>query len=543
MNKVQWEIPAKLKEGEGLEEVRSVLFKNRGIGKREEGDFLHPPHPRAFTPDDLGVSKKHLERALDRVQKAIREKQKILVYGDYDADGICAAAIMWEALYTKGADVRPYIPDRFKDGYGLNPSSLKEILKENDGINLVITVDNGIVAHEAVEHLKDNGIDVIVSDHHQKGGALPKATAVLHTNKVSGATVSYIFARLINPGYDPLDLVAIGAVADQIPLVGVNRSFVKHGLSALQNTHRPGLRVLFESAKIEKMGVYEVGFLVAPRINAAGRVEHGIEALRLVCTTSRKRAQELVKLVNSANTNRQLLVERLAEKALEEAKGQADEHALVISGKYHEGVIGLVASKLVEEYAKPAIVISTDGEVGKASARSVKAVHVLDMILAQEELILGGGGHPMAAGFSINIGDIEQFTKNTQRWAKENIDKGSLQKTIFADIEIPLSVVDWDLLSLVSEFSPTGIGNPTPLFATRGVLVKNTKVVGSTRSHLKLDVADGSRSYPAIAFGMGALLENLSNNDSVDILYRLEENNWNGAREIQLVVKDIKCKK
>ncbi|MEK7112217.1 MAG: DHHA1 domain-containing protein, partial [Patescibacteria group bacterium] len=443
--------------------------------------------------------------------------------------------------YKLHKNTLPYIPERFSEGYGLNADSIKKLKEENPNLGLIITVDHGIVASSKVEAAKKLGIDVIITDHHQPGKKKPISYALVHTTEIGGAAIAWILAREMKPSSGGVELVAIGTLADQLPLIGANRSFAKYGLEALNTTQRVGLNALYQEAGIVKgdIGPYEVGFIIAPRINAMGRLVHAIDSLRLLCTKNRPRAIDLAKLLNKTNLERQRIVEEVflhAKGAVGDTKG-----IIVLAHEsYHEGVIGLAAAKLVEEFYRPAIVISKKGKTAKASARSISGFNIIETIRKFEDFLLEGGGHPMAAGFSIETTKIEDFSKKINEVAIPLLTKDILAKKLKIDLEINFSQLGMELLGLIKSFEPTGLGNPTPTFATRKVSINDARVVGREGTHLKLNLEEGGRVLEAIAFGLGGIYPKLSPDTKIDIAYTLEENTWNDKKDLQLKIKDIK---
>ena len=543
-NSRRWEVLAKSsKFSPDLKEIEKILLRNRGVkGDKAKKEFLSSTSPEKLSLKNLGISKSQVKKAAQRIKKAGRKGEAIIVYGDYDADGICATAILWERLYSLGLNVLPYIPERFSEGYGLNAKSIKKLKEENPNLGLIITVDHGIVASSKVEAAKKLGIDVIITDHHQPGKKKPKSYALVHTIQIGGAAIAWILAREIKRSPDGLELVAIGTIADQLPLIGANRSFAKFGIEALNTTQRLGLNALYSEAGIVKgdIGPYEVGFIIAPRINAMGRLVHAIDSLRLLCTKNEGRAGKLARLLNKTNLERQ----RIVEEVVVHARGSVvDTKGIIVLAheSYHEGVIGLAAAKLVEEFYRPAIVISKKGEIAKASARSILGFNIIETIRKLENFLLEGGGHPMAAGFSIETTKIEDFTKKINEVAIPLLTKDILTKKLKIDLEINFSRLGMELLALIKSFEPTGLGNPTPTFATRKVSVNDARVVGKEGTHLKLNLEEGGKALEAIAFGLGGIYPKLSPDTKIDIAYTLEENTWNGRKSLQLKVKDLKA--
>ena len=537
----KWEILSKGK----TTDIVKILLKNRGIRtEKQKKEFLNPTPPNKLTLKELKISEPGVKKSILRVKKAIKNKEKIIVYGDYDADGICATAILWEALNSLKANALPYIPERFSEGYGLNSESVEKLKKEHPDLGLIITVDNGIVAVKQIEKIKKLGIDVIITDHHQKGKKIPKAHSIIHTTEIGGAGIAWIFARELGKA-DGLELAAIGTVADQLPLTGPNRSLVKYGLKALNKTKRPGLLALFEKTAIAKgsIGTFQIGFIIAPRINATGRLKHGIDSLRLLCTSKKERADELALFLGKVNTERQKIVENVVLHARGEADNKKWKGVILLSHEsYHEGVVGLAASRLVERFYRPAIVISQGAKLSKASARSIPGFNIIEAIRELESMIMDGGGHPMAAGFSIETKRIKEFSKKLDEISAPLLTDELLTRKLKIDIEVDFSQLNWKLLKTISLFEPTGIGNKTPLFMTKGINVLNARQVGIEGKHLKLILENKGKVFDAIAFGFGHLSPKLSPDKPADIAFRFEENVWNGQRNLQLKIGDIRTK-
>lgn len=535
----KWEI---LSKGE-ISDIVKVLLKNRGMRtEKQKKKFLNPTPLNKLTLKELKINESSLKKSVSRIKKAIKDNEKIIVYGDYDADGICATAILWQALDSLGADALPYIPERFSEGYGLNDKSVKKLKEEHPDLGLIITVDNGIVTVGQVKKIKKLGIDVIITDHHQKSKKLPQAHAIIHTTEIGGAGIAWILARELGKN-GGLELVAIGTVADQLPITGPNRSFVKYGLEALNKTKRPGLLALFEKTAIKKgsIGTYEIGFMIAPRINATGRLKHGIDSLRLLCTSGKERANELALHLGKINTERQKIVGDVVTHAGRYAQKRSWKGAILLAHEtYHEGVIGLAAARLVEKHYRPAIVLSKGKEFSKASARSIQGFNIIEVIQKLNYLIEDGGGHPMAAGFTIQTSKIKEFSQKLDEISAPLLTDEVLSRKLRIDLELDFSQLNWKLLKTISLFEPTGIGNPTPLFATRRVNVIDARQVGMEGKHLKLKLENKGKIFDAIAFGFGHLSPTLSLGESVDIAFRLEENIWNNQKSLQLKIRDIK---
>ncbi len=537
---MKWNILKPETKGKKLstDKIIDLLLENRDIKDKKE--FFNSPHPKDLVLKQLGIQEKEVERAVERIKKAIKNKEKIIVYGDYDADGICATAILWEALHSLGANVLPHIPERFSEGYGLNSRSIRKLKTQHPNLGLIITVDNGIVAHEAIKTAKKLGMETIVTDHHQKGKKLPPTRMVVHTTQISGAALAWILARELGQT-QRLELAAIGTIADSLSLIGANRSFAKHGLESLNQTERPGLLSILAEAGIRKgnLGVYHVSFIIAPRLNAMGRLAHGLDSLRLLCTKDPLRAQELAHRLGETNRERQKIVEEVVTHARSQVE-QVEGVIFLAHESYHEGVIGIAASKLVEEHYRPAIVLARGEEFSKASARSIPGFNMIETIHQLDDLLEEGGGHPMAAGFTIRTERLDEFNRKFNQLAKPLLTEEILSKSLKIDCQLPFTAIDNSLLAKILKFAPFGVGNPAPTFVTLGVGVLKARTVGRQNSHLKLKLRQNGRIFDAIAFGFGNLSPKLSLGDQIDIVYTPEENVFNGNKSLELKIKDIK---
>lgn len=536
-----WRIQTSKKDSESKSDKEwlvKVLAKNRGLDTPQKlHDFLNPTFEQ-ITKEDVGNTKK----AVERIEKAIKSGEKIIVYSDYDADGICATAIMWETLFSLGANVMPYVPHRIKEGYGLAVEAIGSLAKEKVG--LIITVDHGVTAVKQVDHANKLGIDVIITDHHVKPDVLPSAYTMVHTTKLCGTGVSwrlcFDLVEKLKPQYAPklkekLELAAIATVADLVPLTGANRAIVKIGLELLTKTKRPGLLSLFKMCGITgSIGTYEIGHMIAPRINAMGRIEHGMDSLRLICAKNQKQADEKAQLLASTNSRRQTLTSS----AMENAFDLVDKSQLVgvtAHPDWHEGVIGLVASRLVETYHKPMIVIARGQVHSKGSARSIPGFNIVEAIRNSIEFLVDAGGHPMAAGFTIETKHIEAFTKKINVYAETRITEEILAPVINIETRLNSADINQQSLAAISQFEPYGMGNPQPVFLTENMTVEDIRTVGDGNKHLKLQIG----GFNAIGFNLGKLRADLRPGDSVDLVYTLEKDTYSGRNQIQLKIKDL----
>lgn len=544
----RWEI---LSEA-NIDDLISLILRNRGLtDKKDIENFLHPKLENV-TPETVGIDRQQLEKALKRIRKAIDTKEQIVVFGDYDVDGITGSAILWETLHGMGATVVPFIPNRIDEGYGLSLKALQNNELQEINPRLIITVDNGIVAAEAVDFANEKGIDVIITDHHTVGEKIPDAFAIVHTTKLCGAGVAYLLSQEFKndtlvpdtPEEDVhLELAALGTVADLVPLNGANRAIVKHGLDKLCQTKRFGLRELYKQAGLEKdvFSVYEIGYVIAPRLNAAGRIESAMDSLRLLCTKSANRAQLLAELLEGTNKERQYVMKKATEHAKETIRKLPKLQKVIVIGheEYPQGVIGLVAGKLVEEFYRPAIVLSIGEKESKASARSVNGFNIIEFLRSASHHMINVGGHPMAAGFTIETAKLPALQEFLENEGIKLLTDEILTRSLKIDCELPFNLLDQELFNELQQLAPFGMGNPEPVFASKGVEVENLRVLGRENNHLKLWLRSDKKTFEAIAFGMGDLANELKLGDKIDVAYTLDENTWNGKTKLQLKVKDI----
>lgn len=474
------------KSASSLEELQEILLVNRGVA--DVKNYFRPIHPSNLDKKITGLSEKTLTSAMTVIQEAVQKNFEIVIFGDYDADGICATGIMWEAIHRLGGKARPFLPDRFAHGYGLNPKSLAAVLESGPKPDLVITVDNGIVAHEALAELQNMGVQILLTDHHQPEAELPAHDVLVHTTKLCGAGIAWVIASHLNPeqALESLDLAAIATQADQVPLVGANRSLVWHGLQALRATSRPGLRALYQLAGIDAGQITEraVGFGIAPRLNAMGRLGSPIDALRLICTKDAKRALLLASTVNDRNIDRQELTMEATKLAEAQAEEQKDNPILVVrSPEFHEGVVGLIAGRITEQYGKPTLALAEGDTTAKGSARSIPSVNVVEVLRSCREHLIEVGGHPMAAGCSVELGNIDVLHACLLSSMKEH--KQVEWEEPF-DAVLPTVLVSKKLIELVKRFGPFGAGNPEPVFQLENPEIVSVSAFGKESNHLKL---------------------------------------------------------
>lgn len=551
-------------------EVRELLLANRGLTSETTQDFFAPKHPSLLTLQDVSIDSEQMAKAVERILLAKEQKEEVVVFGDYDADGVCATAILWETLFELGLKAIPFIPHREKHGYGMTDRSLDALLAERKP-SLIITVDNGIVALAAVDRLNQEGIDVIITDHHMperkitnsklqiansdtslpnnpttQQHSFPNAYAIVHSTKLCGATVAWFLVRELNKNKaeELLDLGGIATIADQMILKEANRSFAYFGIEALRKTERVGLQNLLQVAGIEQKDISTrtVNYAIGPRINAMGRIASALDALRALCTKDQQKSMELIRALQDTNVERQTLTVDMLDHAMQQAEDWKDEHLIVVaSEEYHDGVIGLIAGKLVEEFAKPAIAISIGEKFAKASARSVGGVNVVELIRQVRDDLLEVGGHPMAAGFGLAPDKVEIVKKRLLEIARTEINEDLLQPQLTVESYLPIELLDLDLTTLLKTFEPFGNGNAEPIFGLQNVQVLQVYPVGKEGKHLKLVVrgVETGITLDCIGFGMGDTAEKLQGQPMIDLAGVISMNEWNGRQSVQMVVKDV----
>lgn len=538
-----------------IDDVLSSILSGRQVDEDSRERFFSPLHPTTFSLEDVGISRTEVEKVRQRLQHAKARGEKVVVFGDYDADGVSSTAVMVQTLHRFGIDATAFIPIREKHGYGMTDRSLSDVLAQQKP-DLIITVDNGIVAHEAVKFLNSQGVDVIITDHHvpemnPEGEYIyPEALAIIHSTKLCGATVAWMLSKELVPDLaeELLDLCGIATVADQMTLLGINRSFAKYGIEALRKTKRIGLQQLYQIAGIIPATITSqtINFGIAPRINATGRLSAADLSLRLLLTESQAEAAQLAISLQDTNVNRQDLTQQYLQQALAQADEWREHRVIVVaSPEYHEGVIGLIAGKLVEAYAKPAIVISVGEKFAKASARSVPGVNIVELIRKVRHHLIEVGGHPMAAGFGMSPGKIEEMKSELQALALQEISEEALIPSLAIECQLPFDLLSLVLAMHLQSLEPLGNGNREPLFALEKTKIIKCFQLGKEGKHLKLSLQGqsqngGSYQIEAIAFGMGDRKNSLAIGQLVDVAGYLRVNEWNGRKSVQMVVKDVR---
>jgi single-stranded-DNA-specific exonuclease len=502
-----------------------------------------------------------MDKAVARICRALDQKESIFIYGDYDVDGITSVSLLTLFLRRMGATVFYYIPDRLKEGYGLSVAGIEKAAEQE--ASLMITVDCGITGVEEVKRARELGMDVIISDHHEPGTTLPDALAILDPKRegcpypfkeLAGVGVAFKLVQAVSRhcGLDDsapaeyIDLVALGSAADIVPLVDENRVLVHKGLEKINRFERLGIRALAETSGLmnKTIGTGQLVFIMAPRINAVGRLGNAERAAELLVTNSESRAREMAKILDQENQTRKNIDEETFQQALElmsTENGDALPPAVVLSQSgWHSGVIGIVASRIAEKVFRPTIMIAVEDGVGKGSARSIPNFDLYSAIKRCEEHLLGFGGHKYAAGLTIAPEKIGAFRTAFQQTVNEMLREEDLVQRIEVDAEITLDEITEKFVRLLNLFAPFGPQNMRPVFLSRNLQTVGTpQVVG--KDHLKFRVRQEGKIFDAIGFGLGALQYRLAPGESnLDMIYVIEENIWNGQNRIQLRVKDLR---
>ncbi|MCH4101102.1 single-stranded-DNA-specific exonuclease RecJ [Pediococcus acidilactici] len=499
-----------------------------------------------------------MQKAVERIMSAIEANEKILVYGDYDADGVTSTTIMYETLAQLGADVNYFVPNRFKDGYGPNLAEYQHFIN-NEQVQLIVTVDNGVAGNEAINYAQEHGVDVVVTDHHEMPDQLPNAYAIVHPRHPEG---EYPFGDLSGVGVafkvacalleevpeEFLDLYAIGTIADLVSMTDENRLLVKLGLQLIPETSRIGLQKLIAVAGVETSQIDEetIGFTVAPRINAVGRLGDASQAVKLLTTFDEEQATAIAKDINATNTKRQGLVNEIYEVAAEIAKdeGHRDLQTLVISGHdWHQGVLGIVASRLVELTNKPTIVLSDQNQDGvyKGSGRSVANLNLFEALNPAREHFEGFGGHHMAIGITVKEANLPVLADQLEKAAEQAQLDFRQRPQLNLDATVAISELSTDLVTKIKQLGPFGMDNPVPKLAITNVRVTDVKAIGQNQAHLKFTANQAGEQLAAIAFQRGEIADKLSHlSNTIDLAGTLGINEWRGNVTLQLMTEDLK---
>lgn len=540
-----------------------LLFARNLRTEEQIKSFLRPDYSRDLNDPWLFSQ---IKAAIDRIYQAKEKKEQIVVYGDYDADGVCGSAILARTFKKIGLSFTTYLPHREKEGYGLNVKAVESFA--DDKAKLIITVDCGISNFEETALAGKLGLDVIITDHHHVPPKPAEALAIIHPSWdtvypfkfLSGGGVAFKLAQALLSDKRSgialteaktfekwlLDLVAISTIADMVPLTGENRVLVKYGLTVLAKTRNLGLSCLIKSALInsEKIDAHTVAFQIAPRLNSAGRMSHANNAYQLLVTENIEEALVIANSLNKSNTERQSLTDKMVTEAINQIGNVEPETCAVIAvqEKWNKGVIGLVASKLVQTYNRPALALVKEDSILTASGRSVPDFNLIEALDALSDLLLRYGGHAGAAGFSVKSENFGEFKEKFLQLAQKKLLGNDFLPVLKIDAFASLSETDWSLVETLENFKPFGEANPRPKFLFKDLEVVLAETVGSDGSHLRLLVKEGDFKRKIICFGFGAVCSQLKPSDKIDAVCELGINEWSGNKEIQLSLIDI-CKK
>jgi single-stranded-DNA-specific exonuclease len=538
--------------------VAQVLF-NRGLTEPDEAARFLDGRLELDDPFQL----LDMDRAVKRLRRAIQEEEPLAIYGDFDADGVAATALLVLTLRALGGRVHPYIPHRVDEGYGLNGEALTELAGQ--GVRVVVTVDCGIRSPDEVAHARRLGMDVIITDHHTVGSCVPQAGAVVNPRQpncaypckhLAGVGLAYKLAQALlrtnqqvplsqEVGLreeDLLDLVALGTVADLAPLIGENRSLVRRGLERLNDAPRLGIEELMRQARAHrgKVDATTIGYVLGPRINAAGRMAHAKIAYQLLVADYPEEAKRLAQRLDALNKDRRRLTAEVLKEARQMALAEGTEGPLLLiaGSDFPAGIVGLVAGRLMEEFYRPAVVVEQGSEWSKGSARSIPEFHITRALEACSDLLLRYGGHRAAAGFTVRTEYLPELKARLRGLAARELEGRELVPVLNVDASVPLREMTWELWEGLRALRPFGQENPEPVFVSQDVQVRHYRAVGADHAHLKLFLSDGRAVWDGIAFRQGEWVDRLP--ERIDIAYHLQLNEWKGEKRLQLNVQDIR---
>lgn len=544
--------------------VLQLLF-NRGINKKEDIEKYFNADYETGIFDPFLFS--DMEKAADRIARAKEKKEKIAIYGDYDADGVTATALLFESLEKLGFEnVIVYIPDRQLEGYGMNMEAVEYLRKEK--VDLIITVDCGITNCEEIAKAAKLKLDVIITDHHHIPQELPEALAVISANlkgcqypekNLAGVGVAFKLAQVLYQKMKPeeaeqlkwsLDLAAIGTVADCVPLLGENRVLAKYGLVVLSKTKRKGLLEMFKVGRIsisedDLPDTRKISFQIAPRINAAGRMDHASISYKLMLEKDPVKARDMALEVESKNQNRQKVTGEITREARAIAENLFKDKKFIFAENEHwpVGLLGLVAGKISDEFNKPTMILQKQEQEFVGSLRSIPQINIIEILEKCADLLIKFGGHSQAAGARVAREKIGKFYEKFGRLIEDQLKGKDISPQIEIDMEIGAEDINWELLDQIKKMEPFGEGNEEPVFLAKNMLVENLRVVGNGSKHLKLALrprGDNPKIFDAIGFGLGDKFPNLKSGDGIDIVFNLQEDEWNGNKKIQLKLIDLK---
>ncbi|MFD2046191.1 single-stranded-DNA-specific exonuclease RecJ [Ornithinibacillus salinisoli] len=542
-NMTQW-----MDDSSNLSPVMKELLIQRGISTAQEAqDFLSPKLENLNDP----IGFQSIDKACTRVHTAIEQNEKILVYGDYDADGVSSTTVLLKALQELGANCDYYIPNRFTEGYGPNEEAFKHASEE--GYSVIITVDTGIASVHEAEVAKQLGMDLIITDHHEPQEELPDAYAIIHPKcspdypfkELAGVGVAFKFSQHLL-GYFPdhlLDLVAIGTIADLVPLVRENRILTFYGLKKLAITKRFGLQALMKQCKIEgKINEQDIGFLIGPRLNAVGRLQDADLAVQLLMTDDVEEAEHLAEVVNELNQERQRIVASIVKEAEKMVSDQTEQSVIIVAkAGWNEGVLGIVASRLVKKYDRPAIVLAINEEkqTAKGSARSIPAFDLFQNCMKIRPLFTHFGGHAQAAGMTLPLSNVLEIQAELNALIQEQLTSDDFKQVIEISKTICIPEINEELITEIDQLAPFGMANPKPIFHLNAI-PSEIRQLGNMKNHLKVLFNEKDKKIEGIGFSMGELFHNITPKTPISIVGELGINEWNGIKKPQLIIQDLK---
>ncbi|BBE40022.1 single-stranded-DNA-specific exonuclease RecJ [Streptococcus dysgalactiae] len=538
----------KLAKVKGLSQTAAQLIYERGIRTEEALDeFLTADLSQLHDPYLLH----DMEKAVLRIRQAIEDGEQILIYGDYDADGMTSASIVKEALDMMGAEPLVYLPNRFTDGYGPNQSVYKYFI-EQEAVSLIITVDNGVAGNEAISYAQAQGIDVIVTDHHSLPEELPDAFAIIHPEHpdadypfkhLAGCGVAFKLATALLESLptDCLDLVAIGTIADMVSLTGENRVLVKNGLTMLKHTERVGLQELMSLSSIDLDQFTEdaVGFQIAPQLNALGRLDDPNPAIELLTGFDDQEAQAIALMIKEKNEERKALVQDIFDQAMAMVDPQKPVQVLAQAG-WHPGVLGIVAGRILEAIGQTVIVLAIDNGFAKGSARSLEAINIFEALSGNRDLFKAFGGHAGAAGMTLPVDNLEALSDLLCQFVIERGLDETAKNTLTIDERLSLEDLSLDTLKSLDKLAPYGMDHPKPTFYVKDIKVSQARTMGQDQSHLKFKVSQGKTSFDVLAFGQGSQLQDFQQATGLELAVTLSVNHWNGNTSLQLMLVDAR---
>ena len=534
----------------------SQILNNRGINDEKDAEiFMNPSLEYLRDPFLM----KDMKKATDRIKKAIENKERIYIYGDYDVDGVSSTSILYIYFKSIGFPVKYYIPNRLEEGYGINEEAIKKI--SDDGCDLIITVDCGITSVKEVELAKELGMDVIITDHHECQSDIPNAYAIVNPKQeecnypfdmLCGCGVAFKMIQALTDKeefkssmFDYLEIVTLATICDIVPLIDENRIIVKNGLKLMKEGKNLGLRELIKVCGIEtsKIGSSHIGYSVGPRINASGRLGYSYLGVQLFTTDFEDEAKEIANILESKNIERQMIESKMykeAEDVIASDEKYKDDKVLVVAKEgWQHGIIGIVASKLTEKYYKPTILLTIEEGEATGSARSIKGFSIFDALVSCKDLMNKFGGHEQAAGLALNAENIEELRRRVNEIADYNLTKEDLIENIKVEYELEEKSATLELVDNLHKLEPFGLSNPSPRFIMRDLLLTNIYKMGKNKQHLKL-ICENEKSYECVGFNMAYLVDNFQEGDKIDILFQVDENNFNNERKVQFLLKDIR---